>query len=177
MNAQIKTKVRLSALSLAIALGSSVSTGCGRADLGELQAYIDEVNGRVAPVLESVPVFAPPEWAAAPSTRVDPFKSFDAAEKPFVEPDAHPDRHAPQALERYALDTLRMVGIMEFAGEIRALIQAPDGVVHRVSAGNYLGENAGKVTYISETGVELREIIADPQGQWIERNASIDLRG
>ena len=48
-------------------------------------------------------------------------------------------------------------------------------MVHRVSAGNYLGENAGKVTFIDETGLELRELVTDLQGQWIERFARIDL--
>ncbi len=115
------------------------------------------------------------ERASAPSTRVDPFRPFFEVPERVVEPGPHPDPHAPQALERYALDALRMVGIIEFSGEMRALIRAPDGVVHRVSGGNYLGLNAGKVTFIDETGMELREIIADTQGQWIERDARLDL--
>jgi type IV pilus assembly protein PilP len=42
--------------------------------------------------------------------------------------------------------------------------------------GNYLGQNYGKITKISETAVELREIVQDATGDWIERTASLDLQ-
>ena len=167
--------IRASMLGLGLLFGGGVLSGCGSADLSDLKAYVERVKSREAPPLDPMPEFRLASQAPAPSTRVDPFKPFYEQDQPVVIAGPHPDRHVSQELERYELDALRMVGIVEFSGEICALVRAPDGVVHRVSAGNYLGENAGKVTFIDETGLELRELVTDLQGQWIERFARIDL--
>jgi type IV pilus assembly protein PilP len=45
-----------------------------------------------------------------------------------------------------------------------------------VKVGNYLGQNYGKVTKVSETEVILREIVQDSAGEWIERQASLQLQ-
>lgn len=154
---------------------ASVLSACGDGDLSDLESYVAGVESREAAPLFTLPRIRMSQHAPAPSTRVDPFRPFFEPPEPVADPGPRPDPHAPQELEHYALDALRMVGIVEFSGEMRALVRAPDGVVHRVSPGNYLGLNAGKVTFIDETGMELREIIADRQGQWIERDAKLAL--
>jgi type IV pilus assembly protein PilP len=45
-----------------------------------------------------------------------------------------------------------------------------------VKAGDYIGQNYGKITKISETGIELREIVQDAVGEWIERPATLQLQ-
>ena len=57
----------------------------------------------------------------------------------------------------------------------RFLRQTADGLIHRVIPGNYLGQNDGRITDISESEVELVEIISDGIGGYIERDASISL--
>ena len=68
-----------------------------------------------------------------------------------------------------------MVGILEQGNDQWALVQAPDGIVHKVLPGNYMGEEYGKVIYVAETHVDLREIIATNDGGWQERTARIRL--
>ena len=70
-----------------------------------------------------------------------------------------------------------MVGTFEKESSEWALVQDPDGVVHRVSVGNYLGQNHGKVGSISNDEVYLSEFIADGVGGWLVREASISLGG
>jgi type IV pilus assembly protein PilP len=80
-------------------------------------------------------------------------------------------------LERFELDTLVMVGTFSKEASDWALIKDPDGVVHRVAVGNYLGKNHGKVNGISSDEVLLSEFIADGIGGWLVRDASIALGG
>jgi type IV pilus assembly protein PilP len=70
-----------------------------------------------------------------------------------------------------------MVGTFSKETSYWALIRDPDGVVHRVSVGNYIGKNHGKVSKISYGEVELSEFIADGTGGWLVRDASVALGG
>ena len=45
----------------------------------------------------------------------------------------------------------------------------------QVRADNYLGQNFGRITAISEGQIELVELIPNGVGGWIERQASISL--
>ena len=82
-----------------------------------------------------------------------------------------------EELEKYALASLRMVGTVSTgnSGELWALISAPDGVVPRVRKGNYLGNNHGKITNISEQRIDLKEIVPDGPGRWQERESFLSL--
>jgi type IV pilus assembly protein PilP len=80
-----------------------------------------------------------------------------------------------EALEAYPIDALRMVGTLARGGSLWALIQAPDQTISRVSVGNYLGENYGRVTDIGDNRVNLVEIIPNGTGGWIERPAAVEI--
>lgn len=78
-------------------------------------------------------------------------------------------------LEQFPLDALAMVGTIEAKGERYALVTDADGAVHRVQPGNYLGQNHGKITSISETQITVTEIIPDGLGGWMENQAALSL--
>ena len=80
-----------------------------------------------------------------------------------------------EALESYPLDNLRMVGTLEKPGLTYALLQA-DKSVFQVKVGNYIGQNLGMVTKITDAEVELKEIIQDASGEWVEREAKLELQ-
>ena len=80
-----------------------------------------------------------------------------------------------EPLESYPLDTLKMVGTMAKPGTTYALLQA-DKTVFQAKVGNYVGQNFGLVTKISDTGVELKEIVQDASGDWVERQAKLGLQ-
>lgn len=84
------------------------------------------------------------------------------------------NRHR-EALEEFPLDGLKMVGFLQQGKTDFAVIRSPDGKLHRVKVGNYLGQNFGQITSIDETEVQLKEMIQDSAGDWSERMSSLQL--
>ena len=80
-----------------------------------------------------------------------------------------------EPLESFPLDAMAMVGSLARQGQPVALVRV-DNLLYQVRPGNYLGQNYGKVTKVGETQVELREIVQDAAGEWIERMATLQLQ-
>ena len=87
-----------------------------------------------------------------------------------VRPDNHRNR---EFLEQFSLDTLRMVGTLKIGNINYGLVMAKDGLVHRVTLGNYLGQNEGRVSEITATKISVIEIVPDGLGGFMERPAAI----
>jgi type IV pilus assembly protein PilP len=107
----------------------------------------------------------------------DPFKPRKQEMKSGGQPGLNqPDMTRPkEALEEFPLDGLKMVGFISQENTGHAVIRSPDGKLHRVKAGNYLGQNFGKITGISETEVKIKEMVQDSSGDWSERMSSLQL--
>jgi type IV pilus assembly protein PilP len=87
-----------------------------------------------------------------------------------------PDQNRPrELLESFPLDGLKMSGTLGTAAAMEALIRDPEGVVHRVRLGTYLGQNYGRVTAIEEDHVDLVELVPNGTGGWMERPATMAL--
>lgn len=80
-----------------------------------------------------------------------------------------------EPLEAYPLDSMRMVGSVTRSGRPYALLKV-DNLLYQVKQGDYIGQNYGKITGISETDVTLREIVQDAAGEWIERASALQLQ-
>ena len=80
-----------------------------------------------------------------------------------------------EPLEAYPLDSMTMVGSLVKSGRQYALLKV-DSLLYQVKPGDYIGQNYGKITKISETGVSLREIVQDAAGEWIERTSALQLQ-
>ena len=80
-----------------------------------------------------------------------------------------------EPLESYPLDTLKMVGTLEKPGVVYALLQS-DKTLFQAKVGNYVGQNFGVITKISETSVDVKEIVQDASGDWVERPAKLELQ-
>ena len=80
-----------------------------------------------------------------------------------------------ESLESFPLDSMAMVGSLNKMGALTALLKV-DNLIYQVKVGNYLGLNYGKITQITENAIQLREIVQDTTGDWIERTASLDLQ-
>ena len=161
----------------AAALAASVSA-CG-SDMGELQRYVDEVKARPGGRIEPLPEVRPaPSFAYEADDRRSPFMPDLPQQRVTNDPNAveGPDPNRPREfLEQFSLDTLRMVGTLRGQSGTFGLVQTADGLVHRVSVGNHLGQNYGRIATISESEIQLVEIISDGLGGYIERPAGIGL--
>ncbi len=89
-----------------------------------------------------------------------------------VRPDAARPR---QYLERFPLDSLKMVGTIRIAKTVYGLVETADGIVHRVTIGNYMGQNDGRIVQINPTQIRLVEIVPDGLGGFMKRPAALGL--
>lgn len=165
-------------------------TACVSRDISDLEVKVDEIMARPGGRIEPLPEIKPYEAYAYKSGNVDgrnPFKLFYVVSKPEVSDEKVVDdgltdemareirNRNREELEQFELDSLRMVGTLDNESNNWAIVLDPDGVVHRVSVGNYMGANIGKIINIFEDRVELREIIQDGTGRWEEREAALAL--
>ncbi len=141
----------------------------------DLQLQIDEIKARKGTPVEPLPPMK--EYQPYPYTAYnlrDPFADIgaDSGEGNGDSPDA--DR-VKELLEGFPLDALDMVGTMGTGDGMMVLIKDPDGVVHRVTVGNYMGQNEGRISAVFEDHVDLVELVPNGNGGWMERPASIAL--
>jgi type IV pilus assembly protein PilP len=86
-----------------------------------------------------------------------------------------PDANRPrEPLEAYPLESLKMVGTLAQKDVTFALVRA-DASVYRVKVGNYLGQNFGVITGITETQINLKELVQDASGDWTERKIALQM--
>ena len=78
-------------------------------------------------------------------------------------------RPEPNPLGRYALDELRLVGLLRYEQGNVGLLRDPSGTVHRVEPGDYLGPDRSRVERITDLGVELIEWKTDETGADAQR--------
>ncbi len=159
-------------LALVVVAAAGLSACSGGDD--DLQTFINETNkeagGRVEPLPEVKPYQT---YVYADMNLRSPFMPTSPnAGNANLRPDAHRNR---EFLEQYSLDTMKMVGTISQSGQIFGLVQTKDGLVHRVVVGNYLGQNDGKITAISTAKIDVREIVPDGLGGYIERPAALSL--
>lgn len=162
------------------ALAGLALTACSSEEHQDIKQWMNEVTkdmrGRVPPLPEIKPF---------------PIVSYDAAEllDPFnpakIEPDKKPEgggggvkpdfNRFREPLESYALDSLKMIGLIQKGRMINAIIMA-DKKVYVAKIGNYMGQNFGIITNITQSEVQLREQVQDASGDWVERTSSLQLQ-
>lgn len=155
-------------------------SACGDGTYRDLEQFVKDTSqikrGRVEPLPEVKP-YEPVNYNAF--ALADPFKPSKIEPKAAasgaggLQPDL---ARRKEALEAFSLENLKLVGSLEQNKVTYALIKAPDNSLHRVKTGNYLGQNFGQVTQISESEIKLKEIIQDSSGDWSERVSSLQLQ-
>jgi len=165
-------------------VAATALSACGGGDETELRSWMDDTRKSMRPTTQPVPEpkqFSPYTYEA--KALIEPFDSQKMvlavarqaqarASTSAIKPDL--DRRR-EALEGFPLDQLRMVGTLRQQGNNVALIDV-SGQTFMVRAGNYMGQNFGLVTRISETEVDLKEIVQDAAGEWVERPAKLELQ-
>ena len=166
-------------LTVLLALSAIVSVGCSNDGMDDLRDFtVNAHKGKVAKVepLPEIKTTEPFTYSAAKLT--DPFAVANL--KPISNKTAgngpRPDMNRRrEPLEEYPLDALKMVGTLTRGKQAFAVIQAPDGTVHRAQVGDHLGQNSGMIHKITDEKVDLIELIQGTLGDWIEREANLTL--
>lgn len=90
-----------------------------------------------------------------------------------VEPDQNRKK---EYLEQFNFSAFSLVGAIARDGVLWSLVEDGEGDVHRVTVGNYMGKNHGKIVSNVESKVDVIEIVPDGKGGWVERPRTLTLR-
>ncbi len=159
--------------------------GCFGDEQQDTKQWMQEQRNATKPNVPPIP--EPKKFTPTPYTNdvsIEPFsnqKLAQALKRESSQATANAALVAPElnrrkeALEGFPLDAITMVGTMLPKGVPVALVRV-DRLLYQVRVGNYLGANYGKVVKLTETELVLREIVQDAAGEWIERQASLQLQ-
>lgn len=151
-------------------------TGCSD-DMSTLRQQVNEIKNRPGERIEPLPEIKPYDaFKYDPQSLRSPFVpsvSVRAGLANSVRPDVQRPR---EFLEQFPLDTLQMVGTLQLQGRLYGLVQGKDGLVHRVQAGNFVGQNDGRITSIANSKISVVELVPDGIGGYIERPAALSLK-
>lgn len=129
---------------------------------------------------------------AAPTSR-DPFdvkawqqtQVLHAQQQPSYVLHVAPEMRRPRdPLEAFPRQQLRYVGHVSASVELQALVQVVVAdinanvvlpQVHRVRVGDHLGQDFGQVLRVEKHQIQLRELTADPRGEWQIRQVVMPL--
>ncbi len=162
---------------LVLILAAFGLTACG-GDMDDLDKYINKVKNEEGAGIEDLPEITPYEgftYVADAQGIRSPFVP-DTPQSGGGVGKTRPDLdRSREYLESFPLDTLGMVGTLHIGETMYGLVQTADGLIHRVVPGNFMGQNDGRITDISESEIALVEIISDGIGGYIERDAAVGL--
>lgn len=160
---------------------SLLLAGCG-SDLDELRQWMEQerkdAKATVTPLLPPKKFLPQPYESGAGVDPFSPQKLSVAIKQEAAQPNslltAEINRRK-EPLEAYPLDGMGMVGSLTRDNRRYALLRV-DNLLYQVKAGDYLGQNFGRITKINETEITLREVVQDAAGEWIERTSTLQLQ-
>jgi type IV pilus assembly protein PilP len=170
MKARLPLAWRLAAIGLALAV-----TACTPGE--DPRQWVAREKAKKGAPLQPLPVIKTFEtFLYKDQSLRDPFGPSAEEQEQAANSGPHPDQNRPrEPLEAFPLDGLKMSGTLGSGGRMEGLVRDPDGVVHRVHVGNYIGQNYGRITAINEDRIELVELVPNGAGGWMERPATIAL--
>ena len=132
------------------------------------EAPADRDTGRPGPLAPSrIEWVEAEQFSYAAGERRNPF----AALVPSSTSGLGAARSASDPLRNFALNELRLVGLLKYERGNIGLLRDPSGAVHRVERGDYLGPERARVRRITDLGVELIEWKTDETGASAQRES------
>jgi type IV pilus assembly protein PilP len=166
---------------LILLTGVALLAACGGEEQGELRqdlaAMTKDLRGRVDP-LPQVRSYEPVPYKG--ENMVDPFVPgrivvSQAAGAAGGGGGVQPDMNRPkEPLEAFPLEGIKMVGTLAQNKDMYALVRAGTNLF-RVKKGNYMGQNFGVITAIDEGQINLKEVVQDAGGDWVERSTTVQM--
>ncbi len=166
---------------LAIIIAVLFLAACGGDEHQDLKEELKNIAKDLRGRIEPLPVVKPYEPVPYQAFELsDPFGAakielaIAAAVKSKGGANAPDTTRPKEPLEAYPLESLKMVGTLAQKGVTYALVRAASSV-YRVKAGNYLGQNFGVITGITDNQINLKELVQDASGDWTERKIALQI--
>ncbi len=166
-----------------IILTALLVVGCSSRDFSDLDQFMNEKRARPGGIIAPIPTFKAYEAFAYSATRLRspfdrPIEVREITQLQAISAIKPDETRAKEFLEQYTFDSLSMVGTIDRGNNSWALVRDPQGGIHRVQVGNYLGRNHGKIVELAETYLAVVEIVTDGTSDgWVERPRTIELSG
>lgn len=149
--------------------------GCNAGGTSDLEQFIKTTGQDGAGQIDPLPVVKQVDtFEYRQDDLTDPFlpRNLRPAGK-GIQPDlARPK----QPLEEFPLDALRLVGTLKHPGQsTKAVIRDPKGTLYTIQVGARIGQNYGKVVAIQDHALDIRELMQDGSGEWIESKAVMSM--
>ena len=161
---------------LLLPVALAVLGGCS-SEIDELRKFVRESDKGLPRKIETLPAVKPFEpFAYEGFDLPDPFKPRKlTAPKDGPAGGLAPDlNRRKEPLEAFPLEQLKMVGTLSQGADNYALVRA-DKTLYRVKKGNYMGQNFGLITDVTDNEIKLKEIVQDSAGDWAERQSVLPL--
>ena len=168
-----------------MAFSALLVTACASEPDGDLQTWVQSqrtaARPRITPLAEPKK-FKPQDYASEQG--IEPFSELkltqalrrdavqNAASALLILPE---QSRRKEELESFPLDTMTMVGSLDKQGQKTGLLRV-DQLLYQVRAGQYLGQNYGRIVQVTENSIQLRELIQDASGDWVEKMTTLDLQ-
>ena len=160
------------AAAMAVALG-----GCS-SEMDDLKQFVRESDKGLPRRIDPLPAVKPFEpFTYEGFDLPDPFKprKLTAPKEGSGAGGVAPDlNRRKEPLEAFPLEQLKMVGTLSQGKDTYALVRA-DKTLYRVKKGNYMGQNFGLITDVTDSEIKLKEIVQDSAGDWAERQSVLPL--
>jgi type IV pilus assembly protein PilP len=159
----------------ALALMSLALLACSSANEQELKTWMDQQGASARGKIDPIPALRPYEpFTYNAFALIDPFvpRKIEKAGGALA---PKGDRRK-EALEAFPLEALTMVGTLQRGKATIGLVKSSDNRVFQVRQGNYLGQNHGVITSITDGEISLKELFQDGAGDWAERQSKMMLQ-
>lgn len=173
-----RIKQHLAQLSLLAAVSAAAGCSFG-GNHSDLQNYIAEVKSRPQGTIEPLPPLRTYDAyiynvtaERSPFDRPVEVKELVQSNDPELKPDFGREK---EYLESFSFDSLVMVGTLEKNDTFWALVKDGVGGINRVTVGNFIGKDHGKIVAATATQLDLVEIVSDGLGGWLQRPRTLKL--
>ncbi|MDR0672622.1 MAG: pilus assembly protein PilP [Zoogloeaceae bacterium] len=166
-------------IAVVMALGLAA---CSNQD--NLEAWMEDSAKDIKVSIDPIPQMTPYEPASYDvASLLDPFNSAKIVPVGrgrrggggSLEPDYEARELRNNIMERYSLESMNMIGVLNLNNQTMAAILV-DGLVRQVKLGDYIGVDFGVVTQITDNEVTIKEVVEDRNGEWVERINTLKLQ-
>jgi len=149
-------------------------TSCS-SEMDELRQFVKDSEKNLPRKIEALPAVKPFEpFTYEGFDLPDPFKPRKIVAKETVGGLAPDLNRRKEPLEAFPLEQLKMVGTLQQGNDMFAIVRG-EKTLYRVKKGNYMGQNFGLITDITDGEIKLKEIVQDSAGDWAERQSVLPL--
>lgn len=162
----------------AVLLSCLLLAACSGDEHSDIKEWMAEQSKDIkVTIVEPPPLIVPPIVNYSAKDLLSPFSpdKIRTKDNGLMDKNSPGAGRAPEYLEGFALESMRLIGVINYNGTMYALIQTPEKPKH-VTIGNYIGPNFGRITKITKNEMHIEETVKDANDLWVKREKVLYLQ-